>query len=55
MKINEKIKEVSERIAKQLEQDIKLFGSSYLEIGELSVKRIDPTTIIIKHPVKHKK
>jgi len=53
MEINNKIKEVSDNIAKQLEQDIKIFGSSYLEIGELSIKRIDPTHIIIKYPVKH--
>lgn len=55
MEINDKIKEVSYRIAKQLEIDINIFGSSYLEIGELSIKRVDPTTITIKHLVKHKK
>lgn len=53
--INKKIRKVSENITKQLERDIEIFGSSYLEIGELSMKRIDPTTIIIKLPVNHKK
>jgi len=53
MEINEKIKEVSDNIARQLERDIELFGSSYLEIGELSIKRIDPMTITISYPVKH--
>mgnify|MGYP001090199399 CR=1 FL=1 len=53
--INKKIKEVGDNIARQLEEDIKIFGSSYLEIGELSIKRVDPTTITIKYPVKHKK
>ena len=52
MEINEKIKEVSDNIARQIEQDIKLFGSSYLEIGEFSIKRINPENIIIKYPMK---
>lgn len=55
MDINDKIKEVSDKIAAQLERDIELFGSSYLEIGELSIKRVDPATITIKYPVTHKK
>lgn len=55
MEINDKIKEVSDRISKQLERDIEMFGSSYLEIGELSIKRVDPATITIKYPVNHKK
>ena len=53
--LSEKIKEVGDNISRQLKLDIKLFGSSYLEIGELSIKRIDPTTITIKLPVTHKK
>ena len=53
MEINEKIREVSDKIAAQLERDIEMFGSSYLEIGELSIKRVDPTTITIEYPVTH--
>jgi len=47
------IKKASDDIARQLEQDIIMFGSSFLEIGEMSIKRIDPTTITIKYPVTH--
>ena len=54
-KIDNRIKEASDNISRQLDQDIKLFGSSYLEIGEFSIKRVDPTTITIKYPVEHKK
>ena len=52
MDINDKIKEVSEKISRQLERDIEIFGSSYLEIGELSIKRIDPTNVMIKSPAE---
>jgi len=53
MDVNDKIKEVSDKISRQLERDIEMFGSSYLEIGELSVRRVDPTTINITLPVTH--
>ena len=51
--LQKKIKEVSDNIARQLEQDIKLFGSSYLELGNFSMERIDSEHIVISQPVTH--
>ena len=45
MEIKKSIEKVSNDIKRQLEEDIKIFGSCYLEIGEFSIERIDPTTI----------